>query len=79
MAEPQDFRRQLEEFAVIGGVTEFGEGQQAPPRRRPVEAGFPGDIRDGEARLRLAEGLDDPEALGEAADEVRFPHGCSCL
>jgi hypothetical protein len=73
MAEPQDLWRKFEEFSVIGGIAEFGERQQAAPRRRPVEAGFLRDIGDGEPRFCLAEGLDDPEPLGEAADEIPLP------
>ena len=74
MAEPQHLRRQRKKLAVIIGVTQIGECEQAAAHRRPVEFRELRSLGDGELRTCFPEGFDDLQAAGKAADEIRFPH-----
>ncbi|EGE61066.1 hypothetical protein RHECNPAF_1260045 [Rhizobium etli CNPAF512] len=74
MAKPQNLRRQREELAVIIGIAELGERQQRTAHRGAVERRQLRGLGDRKPLPRLAEGFDDLQAAGEAADEIRFAH-----
>lgn len=68
-------------LAVIIGIAEMRQRQQAAPRRGPVQSRCRGHLGDGLARSLGGEGLDGQQALGEAAHDVALGsgHGRSSL
>ncbi len=74
-AEPQHLRRHGKELAVVSRITEFRKREQATPRRGAVQSGNLGGIGNRQARPLGAEGLDNPQSLGETAHHVSFVDG----
>ena len=53
------------ELAVVIGITQLVQGQQATPRCRAVQPGHLGHLGDGESRAFGAETFDDAQTLGQ--------------
>ena len=74
MAQIEDTRGEAEELAIIGGVAEMGEGEQAAPGCGALQPGAIGDIGDREAGMLLVKTLDDRQALDQAIDDIAVAH-----
>jgi hypothetical protein len=77
VTEVKHARRQAEELAVIAGIAQMDQSQQASPGRSALEAGTVGDIGDRLAGMLLVEALDDRQSLDQTVDDVAFAHGTS--
>ncbi len=76
VAEPQDARREREEFAVELRVPVAHQGEQIAARRGARQPGLPRDVGERQPRLRLAERLDHGEALLEPGHHVALQYCC---
>ncbi|MNL72536.1 hypothetical protein D3C87_1978620 [compost metagenome] len=74
MAQIEHARREAEELAVITGIAEVDQGQQAAASGRAFEAGAVGHVGDRLAGMLLVKALDDRQAFDQAIDDVAFAH-----
>ena len=73
VAEFQHARPERELPAVVAHVAELDQGEQEPARRRPRQAGGPGDLAEAEPLSVRSECLDHRQPAIEGLHEVAVP------